>query len=89
MTDIEIAQAHTPKKITEIAAAAGIEDLVVIGLANDELGYILPPSVFVTDPVLPYVHEAEGDHYEETNSVGPKVAVDLAEAFEKALKEIA
>lgn len=75
--------------LAELAAAAGIEDLVVIGLANDELGYILPPSVFVTDPALPYVHEAEGDHYEETNSVGPKVAVDLAEAFEKALKAIA
>ena len=26
MTDIEIAQAHTPKKITEIAAAAGIDE---------------------------------------------------------------
>ena len=26
MTDIEIAQKHTPKRITEIAAAAGIDE---------------------------------------------------------------
>ena len=36
MTDIEIAQAHTPKKITEIAAAAGI----VAGDADRELQVI-------------------------------------------------
>lgn len=78
-----------PVALAELAAAAGIEDLVVIGLANDELGYILPPSAFVTDPELPYVREAEGDHYEETNSVGPEVAVDLAKAFAKALENIA
>ncbi len=41
----------------------------VIGLGNDELGYILPEYDFVLgDP--PWVSEAEGDHYEETNSLG-------------------
>jgi len=58
----------------------------VIGLANDEIGYIVPPSDFVLDGELPYVQEAEGDHYEETNSVGPNAAIDIADAFEKALK---
>jgi len=41
----------------------------IIGLGNDELGYILPEYDFVLgDP--PWVSEAEGDHYEETNSLG-------------------
>ncbi|MCB9763149.1 MAG: neutral/alkaline non-lysosomal ceramidase N-terminal domain-containing protein [Alphaproteobacteria bacterium] len=44
----------------------------IIGLANDELGYIIPAYDFITDPDNPYLVEAEGDHYEETNSLGPQ-----------------
>jgi hypothetical protein len=41
----------------------------IIGLGNDELGYILPEYDFILgDP--PWVSEAPGDHYEETNSLG-------------------
>ncbi|MDC0719687.1 hypothetical protein [Nannocystis bainbridge] len=41
----------------------------IVGMGNDELGYILPEYDFVLgDP--PWVSEAEGDHYEETNSIG-------------------
>lgn len=74
-----------PPALKDLAKQYGVEDLVVIGLANDEIGYILPPSDFVLDDNMPYLQEAEGDHYEETNSVGPDCAGDLAEAFEKAL----
>ncbi len=75
-----------PPALQDVAARYGLEDLMVIGLANDEIGYILPPSDFVLNERLPYLSEAEGDHYEETNSVGPDCAWDLVEAFEKALK---
>jgi len=75
-----------PEGLKAIAARYGVEKLMVIGLANDEIGYIVPPSDFVLDGELPYVQEAEGDHYEETNSVGPNAAIDIADAFEKALK---
>ena len=74
-----------PPALKEIAAKYGIDQLMVIGLANDEIGYIVPPSDYVLDEQLPYFSEAEGDHYEETNSVGRNCAWDLAEAFEKAL----
>jgi len=41
----------------------------IVGLGNDVLGYILPEYDFVLgDP--PWITEAEGDHYEETNSIG-------------------
>ncbi|HLM72200.1 MAG TPA: hypothetical protein VK459_05905, partial [Polyangiaceae bacterium] len=43
------------------------------GLAEDFIGYILPAFNYVLDAQNPYFVEAEGDHYEETNSVGPKV----------------
>ncbi len=43
----------------------------VVGLANDELGYIIPAYNFQLHPEVPYLDEAEGDHYEETNSLGP------------------
>lgn len=43
----------------------------IIGLGNDELGYIIPNYDFQLDLLLPYINEADGDHYEETNSIGP------------------
>lgn len=46
----------------------------LIGLGNDELGYIIPEYNFELAMDMPYVNEAEGDHYEETNSLGPKMA---------------
>ncbi len=77
-----------PLGLCQIAEENGIHHLMILGLANDELGYIIPPSDFVLDEELPYFREAEGEHYEETNSVGPQCAADLAEAFEKALKKL-
>ena len=42
----------------------------LLGLANDELGYFVPPWQWELG--LPnYLEEADGHHYEETNSVGP------------------
>lgn len=42
----------------------------IIGLGNDELGYIIPPYDFELGGA-PYLDQADGDHYEETNSLGP------------------
>ncbi|MBV1862699.1 MAG: hypothetical protein KUG77_30030 [Nannocystaceae bacterium] len=46
----------------------------LIGLGNDELGYIIPEYDFVLADSMPYFNQAEGDHYEETNSLGPQTA---------------
>ncbi|MFO7561495.1 MAG: hypothetical protein R6X02_02530 [Enhygromyxa sp.] len=45
----------------------------IIGLGNDELGYIIPEYDFVLG-FPAYISEAAGDHYEETNSIGPHMA---------------
>lgn len=49
----------------------GVEYPLVAGLTQDFLGYIVPSFNYVLDPDAPYFAEAAGDHYEETNSIGP------------------
>ncbi len=73
--------------LREIAASHGVETLVVVGLCDDEIGYILPEDDFVLHETLPYLEGAKG-HYEETNSVGPGAEKALKEAFERALERL-
>lgn len=49
----------------------GVEYGFVAGLGEDWLGYIIPEFNFVVPEDNPYLSEADGDHYEETYSVGP------------------
>lgn len=42
-----------------------------LGLTNDMLGYFIPDFDYELAPTLPYLAEAPGQHYEETNSIGP------------------
>ena len=69
-----------PPKVAEAPQGPYIKDRMpgvypwLIGLGNDELGYIIPEYNFELSPDMPYVGEADGDHYEETNSLGPAMA---------------
>ncbi len=82
--------AENPPALADIAASSGFDDLLIVGLANDELGYIVPPSDFLVNPSRPYFErtlDRRGeDHYEETNSVGPACAGCVADAFGEALR---
>lgn len=73
----------------KIAAGYGITEMLIVGLANDEVGYIVPPSDYLPNEKTPYLEktmDSRGEnHYEETNSVGPECARAIAEAFEAAL----
>jgi hypothetical protein len=51
----------------------------ILGLGNDEIGYLLPSYNFTLHSTVPYLNEAEGDHYEETNSIGPSAVPILLE----------
>ena len=57
----------------------------VIGLANDELGYILPKRQW--DEKKPFAYGREKDQYGEENSVGPETAPILYGALEKRVRE--
>ena len=71
-----------PPPLREIA---NDPDLIIFGLANDELGYIIPPNDFILDETYPFLVKAFDHggrrHYEETNSTGPRTAHILAETF--------
>ena len=61
----------------------------VLGLCNDELGYIIPSNDFLLHEWLPYFNiaydESGRKHYEETNSVGPDTAGTLLEAMDELI----
>lgn len=61
----------------------------VLGLCNDEIGYIIPDNDFLLHEWLPYfnipVDSFGRKHYEETNSVGPDAARTLLEAMESLI----
>jgi hypothetical protein len=61
--------------------AAGAGCAGVIGLANDELGYILPKEEF-RYPINPF---KPGKHYEETMSVSKEIGPIVVEAVQNLL----
>ncbi len=57
----------------------------LFGLANDELGYIVPAFNWELAAQNPYLEQAPGDHYEETNSLGPDTADLLLSVYDELL----
>ena len=78
-----------PDPLIEIADD---EDLLIFGLANDELGYVIPPNDFMLNEDAPYLDKAIDRfgrrHYEETNSMGPETASIIAENFEILMNKV-
>lgn len=81
-----------PSPLCEIAGDYGREKLLVIGLSNDELGYIVTPSTYLLNDELPYIEgaidERGENHYEETNSASISMASCVADAFERCLEAL-
>jgi hypothetical protein len=48
----------------------GVAYPILMGLTPDETGYMMPPFAFELHPTKPWIEQADGDHYEETNSIG-------------------
>lgn len=67
-------------------------ELLVFGLANDMIGYIVPPNDFLVHPSRPYVERGVDlygrSHYEETNSMGPHTATVVAEAAGRLFERV-
>jgi hypothetical protein len=64
-------------------ALLSAEFRLVLGLANDEIGYVIPRSQW--DAKAPFAYGRKEDQYGEVNSVGPSAAPRLAEAFARLL----
>ncbi|MBI1946749.1 MAG: hypothetical protein HYS27_13715 [Deltaproteobacteria bacterium] len=52
-----------------------------LGLCQDETGYLVEPYDFKLAAQGPYIEEPEGDHYEETNSIGPEAVPRMLAAL--------
>lgn len=78
-----------PKPLIEIA---GDEKLLVFGLSNDEIGYVVPPNDYLLHPETPFVTQTKDrlgrSHYEETNGLGPKTAQIIADEFAFLISDI-
>ena len=59
------------------------EHRMVVGLANDEIGYVIPRSQW--DAKAPFAYGRREDQYGEVNSTGPQAAARLVAAFERLL----
>jgi hypothetical protein len=57
---------------------------MLIGLANDELGYIIPKRQWDEKP--PFCYGRKGAQYGEVNSLGPETAPLMCEAFRDLLR---
>ena len=68
-----------------LADLIGKKDFTVFGLADDEIGYVLPPNDYYLNPDQPYLEKGVDRfgrrHYEETNSAGPGAAGAIAAAL--------
>lgn len=62
------------------------ERFLLIGLANDEIGYIIPLSQW--DAVEPFAYGRDSDQYGEENSVGSQAAPIVMEALKKRVAEV-
>ncbi len=58
---------------------------MILGLANDELGYFIPDYNYQLHEHQPFLDEAPGAHYEETNSLGPSATGMLLTATREML----
>jgi hypothetical protein len=80
----DLSLAPAPPYLKDLARPDA-EHVFLFGLANDFLGYFVPPFDYELHPRNPYFDEAEGDHYEETNSVGPDGWPSIHKRFEALL----
>lgn len=64
----------------------GTKHGIVVSLANDEIGYLVPEYDFQATPSRSMLPQPKGTHYEETNSIGPRATGILLKAYDALLK---
>ena len=87
-SSLDIGPEINPTPLFEIAED---EKLLIFGLANGEIGYILTPNDYLLDEALPFINQPKDrfgrNHYPETNSLGPETAYKIADTFSNMLKK--
>lgn len=82
----------TEADYTVLSEMARCEHNFVIGLCNDEIGYIIPENDFLLHEWVPYFNNTDDEngrrHYEETNSLGPQAAGAILESMETLIASV-
>lgn len=63
------------------------KNILIVGLANDEVGYIVPKRQW--DKVKPFAYGRDKDQYGEENSLGSETAPIIYEALRRRVEEAA
>lgn len=69
-----------------MAMQGAVQYPLIAGMTEDFVGYIPPSYDFIVSPDNPYFEEADGDHYEETNSVGSGADAEIVGAMTELLQ---
>jgi hypothetical protein len=80
--NVDFPDAPLEKPVVDILPG---KKILLIGLANDEVGYIIPKRQF--DMVPPFAYGRKDRQYGEINSCGPEVAPILYQSLEKAVQK--
>jgi hypothetical protein len=67
----DLSLAPGPPYLFDFLTEKGADFPMIWGLTNDFLGYFIPSYDYKLAQGGAYIEEAPGDHYEETNSIGP------------------
>ena len=82
----------TPAEYKILTKQTDAKHTFVIGLCNDELGYIIPDNDFFLNDGLPYINAGKDrfdrNHYEETNSTGRNTARIILEETDKLILSV-
>ena len=70
---------------TPIAKILPSKKIMILGLANDEVGYIVPKRQW--DVTAPFAYGRTSAQYGERNSVGPETARHLMEALSDRVRK--
>ncbi len=76
----------TPVETPALRSLMGGKYKIVLGLANDELGYIIPKSEWDTE--APYLYGEKNQLYGEINSVGPETGPIVHRELKKLLQKL-
>ena len=67
-------------------------DLLIFNLCNDMTGYVVPPNDWILNEKIPYIDGGKDktgrNHYEETNSLGPRTAEIIAGTFTGMMERV-
>jgi hypothetical protein len=82
----DLSQAPGPPYLFDYLDDLSAEFPMIWGVTNDFLGYFIPSYDYKLAEHGAYIEEAPGDHYEETNSIGPLGWPELERNYTGILK---